>query len=701
MISIGGRSLESFSILAAGNPLEDTLLIIISFSLVFWFIGLGSGYALTRVGNFIAAVLPSGLIIILLQLFDSRGNTGVILTSVFIFLVVLLLGRMNYSRRREAWHSWRVFPTGDTRTDINLTILISAVVLVLIAWLLPVSSRHIPIFRIWWQDMSRLWERNENLTNLFAGLQVDEGSQTNNFYGAYLPLGDDAPTSDLALFHIQNNGTESQKRYYWRVRSYDAYEDGLWTSSSDETRDFTALSPELQIPENTNTSTEFRLVVIKTKFGALITPSRPTWVDRPSRLTYQAVDETMVEPIIFQPNIPVQPGEEYLIHAILLEPTAEQLRNAGTEYPDWVTKHYLQLPSDLPPAIINLAYQITKDEKSPYDKAEAITSFLRREIEYTTHIETPPVGRSILSWFLFDYRQGFCNYYATAEVILLRTLGIPARMTVGFSEGEFEMPPGWYTVRQQNAHAWPEVFFPGVGWVEFEPTTTEPELVRSQGEITGPEVAGPDTPPESSEPPEFVFDPDAYQSGEEAKSLFTNWQNSLILLLFILVGSIQAGITLSRMAVNERLHMDYQKLRSTFSVDGWRILQDLLHRYSLPVPKWLERQAWMKGLSPLEREFQSIYRALRQFKSARISSLTPKEAANELLLYLPEAKEEISILLEEYQPATYRNTPPDMNKVLKASASLRIKARHAQPIGWRNRHMNRSKFVELRKEIND
>ena len=94
--------------------------------------------------------------------------------------------------------------------------------------------------------------------------------------------------------------------------------------------------------------------------------------------------------------------------------------------------------------------------------ADAITQYLRSNITYSSTVENPPSGQDALDWFLFDSKKGFCNYYATAEVVLLRSVGIPARMVVGFAQGEFEQP-NLYVVRERDAHAWPEVYFPGLG----------------------------------------------------------------------------------------------------------------------------------------------------------------------------------------------------------------------------------------------
>ena len=104
-------------------------------------------------------------------------------------------------------------------------------------------------------------------------------------------------------------------------------------------------------------------------------------------------------------------------------------------------------------------------------------------------VEAPPAGQDPLDWFLFHSKKGFCNYYATAEVLLLRSAGIPARMVVGFAQGEFD-PPNHYVVRQRDSHAWPEVYFPGIGWVEFEPTSNQAPLELPLGENPSPAAPG-------------------------------------------------------------------------------------------------------------------------------------------------------------------------------------------------------------------
>jgi len=171
-------------------------------------------------------------------------------------------------------------------------------------------------------------------------------------------------------------------------------------------------------------------------------------------------------------------GETYRVIGSLAAPRASSLRADANLYPEWVRKRYLQLPDSLPPSIAELARTIVAGAPTAYDQAVAVTAWLRSTIAYQRVTSQPPSDMDPVEWFLFDSRVGFCDYYASAEVLMLRTLGVPARMATGFAQGEFDSETDSYFVSELDAHAWPEVFFPSYGWVEFEPTTSQAPLLR-------------------------------------------------------------------------------------------------------------------------------------------------------------------------------------------------------------------------------
>jgi len=131
---------------------------------------------------------------------------------------------------------------------------------------------------------------------------------------------------------------------------------------------------------------------------------------------------------------------------------------------------YTVLPDNLPSRISDLARDITKDAQNTYEKVSAIESYLRKNYKYTLTPDNVPPDRDFIDYFLFDGKEGYCTYYATAMTVMLRALGIPARYVEGYVLPPEQSSDGYYTVLNSNAHAWTEVYFEGFGWLIFEPT---------------------------------------------------------------------------------------------------------------------------------------------------------------------------------------------------------------------------------------
>ena len=167
-------------------------------------------------------------------------------------------------------------------------------------------------------------------------------------------------------------------------------------------------------------------------------------------------------------NPPVQYSTTGVVSAA--SPTA--LRAAATDYPVWVSDRYLQLPETLPDRVKRLAETMTESADNPYDKAQIIQGYLHR-IPYTLDVALPPEGRDFVDFFLFELGRGFCQNYASSMATMLRSLGIPARLVVGFGPGEYDEDRGGWVVKAKHYHAWTEVYFPEYGWVEFEPTPVD------------------------------------------------------------------------------------------------------------------------------------------------------------------------------------------------------------------------------------
>jgi hypothetical protein len=172
-------------------------------------------------------------------------------------------------------------------------------------------------------------------------------------------------------------------------------------------------------------------------------------------------------------------AKAYEVEVYLPAVTAGQMRDSGTGYPEEIRDLYLYLPSSVPDRVLDLALDIADAQSNPYDKAKAIETYLRA-YPYDLNVPAPPPNRDVADYFLFDLKKGYCDYYATTMVVLARANGIPARFVSGYAPGVYDAPNAQYIVREMDAHSWAEIYFPEIGWIEFEPTASQPEIERLQ-----------------------------------------------------------------------------------------------------------------------------------------------------------------------------------------------------------------------------
>ena len=677
MVSLGGQLATSFVQLFTSQPVRDSTLFIVFASIVIWIISLTAGYTLTRSGGFVGAVVPAGVVLVIIQLFDMRVGDRVYILAIYVFLCLLLLGRLTYIRKRQLWKEQRVWVSADSITDLNMIFVVAALALVVLVWVVPASGQPVTSARVMWENLTRPWrEKQQNLNRAVESLRGDQ-VHTIAFYGDTLGLGREAQTGDGTYLRISVPPVNGSERYYWRVRTYDLYQNDQWYTNYAFDEPFTPRQRPLSLADPEGMAGEFVFKSPSENLALLVTPPRPVWVSRNSRLTFTPSAEGRIDPLMFVAVAPILAGAEYIVHANIYEPTVVQLRNAGTNYPAWVSDHYLELPSDLPPEIGSLARQITAGSETPYDKAAAITEYLRTNITYATTVGEPPAGRDVLAWFLFDTKTGFCNYYATAEVVLLRSAGIPARMAVGFAQGEYE-PPNQYTVRQRDAHAWPEVYFPDNGWVEFEPTSSQSPLVRPAGDAS---LSGSGlTPTLVGTPQGNLANETRIPLGEGGPGSGVSSQDALLRLTIIIL----VGIVLIAAYFFGAFDKLIVAARRTFRRPAPVVLKNSLENLALTPPDWLVRWAYLTGLNPTERSFAVVYRSLRWLGVKTSVAQTPAETAAILIGYIPNAAEEIQSLLRECQFSLYGQTPGDLVVARRAANAIwRISLRAAIKERWR------------------
>jgi hypothetical protein len=358
-------------------------------------------------------------------------------------------------------------------------------------------------------------------------------------------------------------------------------------------------------------------------------------------------------------------GETYQAQSSLSNVTITQLREAGADYPQWITDRYLQLPPTITPRVLELAREIAADHDNPYDIAMAITRYLRTNIGYSETVPFPPTDQEPLDWFLFDLREGFCSYYASAEVVMLRSLGIPARLAAGFARGEYQRGTHTFLVRQRDSHAWPEVYFPNLGWVEFEPTVSQPAITRPLGGSRDSAA-------------------DLYGAGRPGGSGRDRWEGRLEELLALNEGFEEPGVEISQpTSTSTILRISLLALGLILIALGWRqrrqrgmaplpvLLERGLRRFDLKPPTFLRRWVLRATLPPLACAYQELNYALIRLGVSPALADTPTERAATLVRLLPAAAEPARQLVAEYHATAYSPDLGDLDVARQAALAIR------------------------------
>jgi len=664
LLILAGRLLSGVSEFTAGRPVKDPLIFLALLFIPYWFTALISGYQLTRHANALAASLPSGVLMFIIYLNHYTTHDYNWLFGAYLLTTLLLLGRIKYIVDRTKWREQRVQVSAESSMDMNNIIMVCAAVLILVVWTVPYNLPYNTAARKAWQKVSASWfSKNEQMDNMFAAVKKDN-IPSRDFYRNELSLGTRAVQSESIAFLVYTPAVAKDfPRLYWRGRVYDRFDEGRWQTSELENINYVPQDGDLNIPDieqRTNLSFSFS-VYIKGQ-TILYSAAQPVWASHPASVAHAVIpgataEDEKMDIVALQASPYLEAGESYHTNAMLANPTVHELQEAGLEYPEWVTNKYLQLPADFSPRMQALAFDITADLANPYDQAEAITNYLRANIEYTPIVSFPEGTTDKLDYFLFESKQGFCNYYASAEVLMLRSIGIPARLAVGFAQGEPNLQNTFYTVREKDAHAWPEVYFPAYGWIEFEPTGNQEPVTRP--------LAREEKPAITLEVPDNQPDPEALaqekpQIPQALDVQTTSFPTSVQIIELSIMGTI--GLLL--------LTGFLLKRRFAPNTQTSALLKNVVERNGWETPLWLTRWTLWSALSPIQKYFHSINICLRWMNAQQPAHITPAERAGILKGLIPDASESVDTLLREYQATLF--TRRKGNVALARSAAWNI-----------------------------
>lgn len=279
----------------------------------------------------------------------------------------------------------------------------------------------------------------------------------------------------------------------WRGLAYDTYDGTRWTVSDDRVfavgQSFDdSFAPTVEAPGVVPTQRVLATFYVQTDlpnvvFGAY----RAQQVYFPASQLSADPYGSVRSPIL------LEKGVVYSVMSEIPAPTPDLLRASGSLFgePGGSLAPYLQLPASLPRRVVDLAARITAGAPTTYDAVEAVQSWLRTNTRYNLDIPPDPPGVDAVDHFLFETREGFCEHIASSMAVLLRAAGVPTRLVTGFGPGHRNPFTGYWEVRASDAHAWVEVFYPGAGWISYDPTfgvpTSDPGI---SGRFIAPEVLG-------------------------------------------------------------------------------------------------------------------------------------------------------------------------------------------------------------------
>jgi protein-glutamine gamma-glutamyltransferase len=266
---------------------------------------------------------------------------------------------------------------------------------------------------------------------------------------------------------------------FWRGETFDVYKGSSWTSSFPDEVDILGhdgtkvqVAPEVY-DEGARNGKQFRQTFhVEAGFSDVVFAAPSARIVETDKLLLRRPDGTLR--VAGGSGSGFGKGAVYTVYSRSLPVTETQLRAAGAKKaPAAVTAQYAQSPRTTP-RVIALAHQITNGVPATLDKVRAIESWLGANTTYSLNAPLSPANVDVVDDFLFRSHVGWCEQIASSLVVMARSVGIPARLVTGFVPGSPDALTGRFVVRERDAHAWAEIYFPGIGWQGFDPTASVP-----------------------------------------------------------------------------------------------------------------------------------------------------------------------------------------------------------------------------------
>lgn len=484
LVEMGQRLAQWATDVRSGGAAQDDAVFRWLLGLVAWAAAGWAGWWLFKAQRPLAALLPAGLLLTLNAYFFWEGRYWLPLYLGLAALVTILANRQALEQK---WDRQGM----DYSVDVRMDVMLSAVAIGLLAMMAATAMPRIVLRPTaqWFDEIAAkpFDELARASRQLFPGLRrpprelLATGGQAGGLPRAYL-LGSGPELGQQLVMRVSTDELAGlapgetpadDMRHYWRALTYDAYDGQGWRNSPVQDERRAAGEPWAEPAWPGRRPVRQTFVMQRGGDRAFYAAGEPLAINRPYDVLLRADSETPADDLVALTGN----GRRYEVLSLAPAAGEEALRAASAEpAPPDIARRYQALPQ-APARVGELARQVTAGAATPYDQALALEQFLRR-FPYDLAVSPPPAKRDVVDYFLFDAQRGYCDYYASAMVVMARSLGIPARLAVGYATGDYDPDERAFLVHESNAHSWPELYFAGVGWTPFEPTGSRAPIAR-------------------------------------------------------------------------------------------------------------------------------------------------------------------------------------------------------------------------------
>ena len=462
-----------------GKTSRDEVIFVIQTAILFWVLGHTAAWYTFREQKIWRVVVPSGLILLSVVFYYYGPRPLSLYLALYIVFSFLYVSRTYLAGEQHEWSEAVVRYERTIVYNFMLAGLVISLTSMLVAFSAPTPGASTSLNNALGGASTPLRRLQDNWTRLFASLRSYSTSTSDSFSDT-LSLGGPRNVGDTLVMDVFVN--QQMPYAYWYAVVFDTYDDGEWVLASGDREVHVPDDGVIDIPTSIGRTTITQTIrTYLPSSGNIYGVSEVVSSDRQMFVTSQRDNQGKKLVSLVQSRYVLPQGTVYNVQSRFSTATASQLRNTNTSYPNWIDP-YLQVPDTLTPRTIDLAVKLTSDFDNNYDKAVAVRNYLREAIEYNDQISAPPDGAEPIDYVLFEVQEGYCNYYASAMAMMLRSQGIPARIASGYAAGEFIADADAYRVRAKDAHTWVEVYFSNYGWIQFEPTASIPAYDRPDPE---------------------------------------------------------------------------------------------------------------------------------------------------------------------------------------------------------------------------